>query len=286
MKHLQAHPQEDQASASTGSNKRFAIIAISVFLSMLTLPMLLWGVLLLIPNGTAPFEVTMQENRNPAEMPEVLDLRTLTADLEACFNDRIPFRSLLISSYQNLTNSVEKPYKEQVRPYLVELFFGNTSTTPPPSQPPIDLDNDLIFGDTGKETDDTTTEPWDESLPPPVVDNQGDPNCTHVLSAGQQITPATCEEDGWGEVRKVCSNCSYSVTVFTARAEHQMELTQQLEPTCLADGQTVHTCKVCQTTTRQTLKGGHVGALMRSVAPSYADYGFRLHKCVRCSGEY
>ena len=90
--------QEEQAQDVPCVNKKFAIAMISLFMAVIALPMLLWGILALIPRGHEHFEVELNENRNPAKMPEKIDLKTLTADLEAYINDRLPFRSLLVST--------------------------------------------------------------------------------------------------------------------------------------------------------------------------------------------
>jgi hypothetical protein len=121
--------QELPADDVRAVNPRFAIAAMVIFLSVLILPMLFWGVLKLIPGGTEHFEVELSENRAPFKMPEEIDLKTLTANLESYFNDRIPFRSLLLKTHQDATNALEYPYKESIRPALIRAFFANTPGT-------------------------------------------------------------------------------------------------------------------------------------------------------------
>ena len=103
--------QKDQDETVVHINKPFAIAVISLFMAIITLPMLLWGILSLIPQGQEYFEVELSENRNPAQMPQKINLKTFTADLEAYINDRLPFRSLLVSTQNKLENSLEAPYK-------------------------------------------------------------------------------------------------------------------------------------------------------------------------------
>ena len=64
----QALPNEDNRDVVPVS-PRFAIAAMAIFLSVLILPMLFWGILKLIPGGTEPFEVELSENRAPFKMP-------------------------------------------------------------------------------------------------------------------------------------------------------------------------------------------------------------------------
>ena len=264
---------------------KFAVAAITVFLAFLILPMLFWGVLKMIPGGTAPFEVKLEENRKPFEMPDKLNVKTVTADIESYFNDRIPFRSALVFTHQQLTNAIEKPYRETLRPQLIQWLFAPPADTPTPT-PPM-TDPDLIFGETGEET---TTEshdpPADPTLPPTEVEIDGDPACPHSYDSGTQITPATCEEDGWGTVRKVCQACGRTLKEYTEKLEHSMQLTLHVAPTCLADGKTVHTCSGCGKVTEELLNGGHTGSQVRTVEPSYTDYGYTLYQCDRCGGEY
>ena len=261
---------------------RFAIVAISIFLAFLILPMILWGALKMIPGGTDVFDVELEENRKLFEMPDQIDAAKLTAHLEAYFNDRIPFRNLLIYSYQQITSAVEIPYKQELRPLLIQLLYPSSTSTPPPNQPPQDPNQDLIFG---SDTQDTTVE--GEPLPEPTVEVAGDDACDHILDSGELLSPATCEADGWGRLRRTCTVCGHVRIEFTPKADHQLEQISQRKATCLINGTTVFECTVCHETVTETEKAGHISSrVLTTVEPSYTDYGYTLHRCGRCFGEY
>ena len=92
----------------------------AVFLSILILPGLVW--LLLKPFGIADkldFETT--ENRKKHEIREDVNADELTAEIEAWYNDRVPFRSVILSADRGLNRVVELPYKGAIEPLLLKI---------------------------------------------------------------------------------------------------------------------------------------------------------------------
>ena len=207
-------------------NKKFAIIVISIFTALLSLPMIVWGILGGIPGGQEVFEVDLEENRDPAKMPEKIDHATITADLEVYINDRLPFRSLIVYSYNKLSNSVEKSYKNTIRPALINLLYSAPSSDPTTDNTP-DLDNELIMGGE-KDTEDD-------------VQNQGSGECQHQLIENI-IQEATCLEAGEGE--KICEKCDYSAK-YILPSGHIGDVIKIVEPSYADYGYTLNKCTRC-----------------------------------------
>lgn len=112
-------------------SRRFAITVISIFIALLSLPTIVWGVLHLIaPDTVASLNFDTGENRALAEIPDSFDPQTFTSEVEAWYNDHLPFRSVLYKSAENMENSFEKPYKTQVMPVLIRIFHGSDNPTP------------------------------------------------------------------------------------------------------------------------------------------------------------
>lgn len=98
-------------------NKVFFIVTI-VFLACLGFPWALWyapGKLGQTVQKKCSYE--LQENR------AVYDLED---GFENAYNDRIPFRSLLIHSYQEITQAMEKTYKAKAEQKLISLLYHET----------------------------------------------------------------------------------------------------------------------------------------------------------------
>lgn len=105
--------------------KIVSIISIVLFMAVLVMPTLIWGI------GTAIAGVKMEtldydlgENRQKASFPEQFTSAYGT-EIEAYYNDRLPFRAIIISSNRKLMSIVEKPYNETISPYLVKTFYRN-----------------------------------------------------------------------------------------------------------------------------------------------------------------
>ena len=255
-------------------NKKFALVSVSVFLCLIILPTIVWGTItLLAPDVAASLDFDTGENRAKAEMPEEIDLSTLTTDLEAYYNDRVPFRAILYTFQNDIFRALEKPYTNHILPFLTNLFYsdyeGEQSHLEEESQ--VDVDN--LFGN--EET---------ETLPDMVVGNQGDANCAHTLKS-TTVKEATCSE--FGEVEKKCSKCGYSELHYTEKAEHTEVLLSKTPSTCLVAGKELYTCSVCGEDIVKALeKLNHTGTLIRTQAANFEDYGYSLYSCRVCGTEY
>lgn len=81
-------------------------IAIFIFLVIIAGPMLIW------PFISDRFDYDTGEKRNKVTMSEIIDINNITHELETYFNDRVPFRSLIINFKKNFESSIEKPYAD------------------------------------------------------------------------------------------------------------------------------------------------------------------------------
>lgn len=107
--------------------KTFSLVSIGLFLAVLILPTVIWVFGKLLPGK--PINVLnfdLGENRNMAAFPAEFS-STYGLDLEAFYNDRLPFRSVIISANRGLTAITEKPYDERISPFLVKTFYNKLS---------------------------------------------------------------------------------------------------------------------------------------------------------------
>lgn len=113
--------------------KIYSIISIALFMTILILPTFIWGIGKLLPGK--PIEVLnydLDENRNLASFPTQFH-PTYGTDLEAFYNDHLPFRSVIISANRRLTAATEKPYDEIISPFLVKTFYSKPSDDDEPA---------------------------------------------------------------------------------------------------------------------------------------------------------
>lgn len=106
-------------------SRGFAIFSIIVFMTALVLPTVVWLVMgAAWPAGREGVDFQLDENRNMAPFPETFG-PAYGQELEAYYNDRLPFRSAIILAQRNLTMWMEKPYDDLLGPCLVKLFYDD-----------------------------------------------------------------------------------------------------------------------------------------------------------------
>lgn len=137
--------------------KKTAFAKICIFMGAITLPMLVWGILkcanIFNPGIMQELDYDLGEKRQKSEFPDTFNLKTITTELENYYNDRVPFRSAIITANRGLYNAIEKPYDEAVGPFLVKLIYGNDDVKL--SDNSTDKDLDEFFGD-GSQTGDNS----------------------------------------------------------------------------------------------------------------------------------
>lgn len=262
-------------------NRKFAIVAIAVFISILVLPTLLWGVLKVVnvfnPAIMEKIDFATDENRALAKFPEKFDPKTITVEIENWYNDHLPFRSVIYTAQDKLDKAIEKPYDEKILPALITLFHPSDNNGEDPS-------DEVLEGIVTEDVTDFFEETEEETLPTFETEESGNKDCQHVIDNGKIETQPTCTE--YGIIRYSCTLCSYSYREYVKKAEHEYELKSGTLPNCLADSEASYACKNCDKTYTKTAKRGHYGPLIKTVEASYSDYGYELHRCDTCGTEY
>ena len=107
--------------------KRFQnVILIILFMILLAGPMVSWSLLSWLnigyPSIMETLDFDLNEKRNKATLSEAIDLSKVTYEVENYYNDRLPFRSVLISFKRYLDAKIEEPYKDNIEGKLLKLF--------------------------------------------------------------------------------------------------------------------------------------------------------------------
>lgn len=279
-------------------NKRVAIVAIALFMTLLVIPTIIWGALMIAANGNPelmaqinPPTSEQEAAKVYAKFPTTFDPETYTVEVENWYKDHLPFRSLIFNAHEQFNAKIEVPYETSLRPVLLEYF-----PTKNQSLPNIDLENpedtfiEDFFGD--NETEDT----GEETIPDfeeETETSQGDTPivCEHVWnedeSKGTILTPATCTD--WGIIEYSCENgCGKTKKAYTAKAKHNYLEDPDKVPICGTVYDQVTTCAGCGDvkTNNATVKAHVKGKEIRTVEASYTTYGYTLFSCQDCGGEF
>ncbi len=103
------------------------IISSVMFVLLLVVPLPLWlGLSAAAPEGSSLKAFINPENtekRALAELPDSIDAATLTADYESYYNDHLPFRNMMIRSYNAANSRLESFYRRHVGAGLVSLLY-------------------------------------------------------------------------------------------------------------------------------------------------------------------
>lgn len=96
-------------------------------------PMVSWSILSWLnigyPSIMETLDFDLNEKRNKATLSEAIDLSKVTYEVENYYNDRLPFRSVLISFKRIIDAKIEEPYKDSVEGKLLKLFSKKKSGT-------------------------------------------------------------------------------------------------------------------------------------------------------------
>ena len=108
------------------SKKIQNFIYVLLFLAIIVAPMFVWGILNKIDSTHTgimnTIDFNLNEKRNKATLSETIDMSKITYELDSYYNDRVPFRSVLITLKRNIDASIEKPYKNGLEKTLLKLF--------------------------------------------------------------------------------------------------------------------------------------------------------------------
>lgn len=282
-------------------NKAFAISVISIFMSILLLPTLVWGVLMLVSPSTVE-ELTFDtgENRTMAAFPTKFDPDTITGDIEDWYNDNLPFRSVLYVTQRDMKNAIEKPYDKYIFPTLLQLLHPTEGDTPGNN----DLEGsggDPIIEETESETlpsfmagdGDTETLPIfieetteEETLPvfgadddtetlPPVVDE----------TETETLPDFDDGDDEDGTVPEYEGNDEYENDDQRNCQHNYIDRTVTQEPSCSEYGICQYTCELCNHVIREYIAKEKHDYKVETVAPTCSEFGYDLSTCQVCGDE-
>ena len=287
-------------------NKKFSITVISIFVAMLLVPTIAWGVLHLF-GAAEPLKFDTGENRNLASFPKEFNPETVTSEIEAWYNDHLPFRSVLYKAQNELEHWIEQPYDAVIRPVLIDIFHPEQEN--PASTPTPDMFEELFPTPTldPTETPDSEVPPTPEDILPtpelitpapqtPSPDGPTDTQstatpkptqeaCSHSMDNGNVEKEATCKE--WGTIIFTCEKCGYAYREYTNKVAHRYVSDLTTVPVCGTKYTETLTCDMCGDSKSATqIKQHEPGKQLAVVPASFVEYGHTFMQCKDCKGEY
>lgn len=292
--------------------KGVAITAICLFMAVLLLPSAVWGGLMIANlfdgNVMATFNPQTSEHlaaKTYAEFPKTFNPDTFTVEVEAWYNDHLPFRSILFNANESIMSKLEKPYEEDLRPVLITMFNKNNNQQQAPS-----LDNsgnEEIFTER-VEIEETETEyvVETETLPtietetlPPIIEDETEPieeetlppeefnpgaslDCEHEFDSGVVDQEASCTNKE--RTKYTCSKCGYARYAFTnaALGHYIQEGVVLLEQSCTELGKLGNKCTRCDYEKQTAWIPKHTRVQV-SIPPTCTEIGFEGEKCSVCN---
>lgn len=269
-------------------NKKFAITVVVIFLAMLVLPTIAWGAIRIVavfePSIMDSFNVDTGENRTMASFPDSFDPQTIAAEVENWYNDNLPFRSVLYNAQKNLENALERPYRNEIMPFLVELFHGSGE---PEAPTPGD---EVIVNPFDSEETESEIVTETETLPQFVIETETESGvavCQHSYSdEPTMVLEATCTE--YGIVGYECTECGHiGNKSYTHKTAHDYVSSVKELPLCGTKYSETLVCKECKDRVHRELVKKHLeGRKIRTVEATVDDYGYTLMYCSDCGGEF
>lgn len=230
-----------------------------------------------------------------AEFPTTFKIKTYTAEVEAWYDDHLPFRSLIRNSYSDLKGAVEQPYESTIRPALIQLFHGNKTVDGGVAEvPEIPIFPEETFPDIFDETtqqypeeSEGSKESEEETVPSFENEETSSTACEHVYDVGVIEVEPTCTD--WGVMKYSCTKCSHSYREYTAKKSHEYATAIDTFDlvTCGSRYERVFKCNGCgQEKDESGIKQHKNHKKIKTVQPSYTSYGYVLASCKYCGGEY
>ena len=217
--------------------KKREAIKIIIFISLLTVPTIVWGVRSAALGRDRMAEeysaVETRENRRLAEFPASFNTDTYTAELEEYYNDHAPFRAGIIDRAQVINNDLEKGYLNGIQPVMISAFYGGKGATEVLDVPDIATMNSADASVTEKadaagETQGKIDAPKDDKA--------------HDYVETERTEP-TCEEEGY--ILYECSDCGDTYKEPIPALGHTEELVDETESSLTSYGRKHYICSVC-----------------------------------------
>lgn len=261
---------------STNKQKMYSFFTVIVFMLLLILPTIAWGVLGIAdrynPGIMDSIDYDLGENRKKASFPTEYT-NSYPAELELYYNDRVPFRSVIISANTDFTDATEMIYRENIRPTLISMLYPQPQTS-----------ND--FNESGESVQNPSDILIDNELSGMFGENETTPDSSH-----EEDIPATDENmsadpsQGNAESDNENGNASETGTT-TGPLSHAYEVTKQKAADCTGDGYITYTCKHCNDTYTEIIPAtGHNYTISSVIEPDYDHYGYSIYICEQCRKE-
>ena len=210
-------------------------IRIVIFILFLALPSIVWGIILLVSDRAEIDKLyeTMEikENRALVKWPESMDM-SYTSEVEAYYNDRVPFRAYILNVSENVSDAMESTYRAGLRPVLINLFYGGKG------QSTLDIPDLAMLN-----------EEADTVITNPAADNAVNEDETDRADVGEHDyeetdrEDATCEEAGY--VRYRCKDCGETYEEVIPPTGHNDELVEETESSYMTYGHKLYRCSIC-----------------------------------------
>lgn len=234
--------------------KKCKLLSMFLFLAIIILPGVLWIELrVFMPELYQEYSADLGENRDKATIKEPAKLLTSGDQLIDFYNDRVPFRSLIISSEQKLRAVVEKPYEESISPFLHRLAGKDTSGSNVGQKDVVDI------GDIG--------------FLEPAEDEENNP--------GNPALPN--EEKNPDEGNPVIDDNNPADDINAGLCEHEWVEIEHIDATCTGGGRISYACNICNEQYTETLEQvDHFKVKKRTVLADYKHYGLEEYVCAYC----
>lgn len=220
-------------------NSLFKIIA---FLAVIIIPPIVWfGIKLAAPEVANELDFDLGEKREKSVIESVDEMYLSSDAINSYVADRAPFRSVLITWYQETQGKLEKPYENSIKPSVAELLFGKTNGE---SIEVSDAAFSSLFGNDKENEAEATNNNADndssfgneqqvEEIPEPEI---------HDYIENVTLEP-TCTEQG--EAEYICSICGDSYTVSIPANGHDFVALATTQASYVSYGYTDYSCSVC-----------------------------------------
>lgn len=123
--------------------KTHIYIKIALFLSVLILPTVCWGVISLF-GMKDKFDFDLEEKREKHTISSDVKLSELPGEVEKYYNDRVPFRSLLIKANNKFNTAIEKKYMEKIEPVFLGWINSNNNNNNVPDDTPVYVEEETF----------------------------------------------------------------------------------------------------------------------------------------------
>ncbi len=135
---------------SKKSRRRGYRAASILFVALLTVPSVSWGFLKILDRADIAdihkADTELGENRAKSEFDP--DIDNIGESVETFYNDRVPFRSILILTNRKINSTIEKPYND-----MIDRLYNKSTVAETP-----DSSDDIVIGKAGQDLDVPKTE--------------------------------------------------------------------------------------------------------------------------------